>query len=148
MFQGGVFPYFHANCTSDKKWNPTDEIPGCGPRECESEPPLPYMLMTRDWRLKSRTLGSRISYDCPHMIAATEQKVITQYVQCVLDRETDRMMWYPHDIQPCTGKCLLLMASNFLFFCPIAYIGLETNSVSLKYKHQTLSIRIRLGEFC
>lgn len=88
-FDTRVYPHFRANCTSDKKWNPTDKLPDCVARRCAAEePPLPYMNMDRDWRLRDRDLGALIAYTCPHLKSTLKDNVISKLQMHVYDSDS------------------------------------------------------------
>ena len=84
------------------------------------------MGMDRDWRMNNRDLGAVINYTCPHLTAVSqfetqrllcksikmrfllllclEKSFLDQTVQCIWDKDTDEMRWYPSDVYPCDGK--------------------------------------------
>ena len=42
MFATGEWPYWRANCTVQKEWNPQEAVP-CVRRTCDSDPTAPFM---------------------------------------------------------------------------------------------------------
>lgn len=63
-FEGGQYPFWQANCTAKRTWNPPVAI-SCVPRKCLGQPPNPFMGMDRDWPHERRELGTVIQYTCP-----------------------------------------------------------------------------------
>ena len=100
-------------------------------RVCEEKPPLEYNLMDVIWPRKDTKLGSKITYSCPFRTGTTTKQLkgtyrltleravpennllSEQYVQCIWDKDTDEMVWWPPAIEDCTSKYYKEMLSAF-----------------------------------
>lgn len=91
-------------------------------RKCLAQPALPYMWIDMDWPHRSPNLGVRVTYNCPYKKETPDGQsskkiksflirlLLTscssgQYTTCMWDKDSDRVMWYPYEIQRCSRKC-------------------------------------------
>ncbi|XP_059089355.1 uncharacterized protein LOC131885347 [Tigriopus californicus] len=108
-FADGSYPFFHANCSAAKQWQPPNFLPQCVPRQCSNDPPLHFLGQDLDWSFRSKTLGTKVTYTCPFFKVTQQAGLSVQHSQCTYDKDTDELHWYPPSIQDCTRKSLKII---------------------------------------
>ena len=94
-------------------------------RSCDGPPPVPFQGIDMNWPHSSLEMGTVVEYNCPfrkrtttsglscmefyinsflHCMVHVRYRSVAQYVQCVWDKDTDVLSWYPSDIEECGGK--------------------------------------------
>ncbi|XP_059096709.1 sushi, von Willebrand factor type A, EGF and pentraxin domain-containing protein 1-like [Tigriopus californicus] len=130
MFEDGSFPYWYANCSANRKWNPS-KIQPCIPRTCAENPPQPFMNMVQDWPKDSLKLGTTVEYQCSVNRVTEKEQVTSQYSQCIWSKDTDELIWFPREVQPCSGKIISLAFIEIFYFIPIHSLEANTHKSPL-----------------
>ncbi|TRY78752.1 hypothetical protein TCAL_06219, partial [Tigriopus californicus] len=100
-FKSGVFPFLVSTCTSAGFWSP-EAIEECVPRKCPDSPPSHAWNILRDWPKQDTTLGTQVTYQCPHKRTTWDEELQEQVSTCIFDKDTDSLHWFPHTIFDCT----------------------------------------------
>ena len=85
---------------------------------------------------------------CIHIILIIY--LIDQYSQCIWDKDTDEMIWYPDEIDECTRKYLIDQRNNFRFYI-MDVISSSSNWIYLlvfiSFTHTTNENELRIPIF-
>lgn len=94
-------------------------------RQCEGPIPNHFLGMEFIWPNESRDFGTNITYTCPYRRSTFENDLIgnvallnvnplkkcnilmiflDQYINCIWDKDTDELIWWPQTILECNRK--------------------------------------------
>jgi hypothetical protein len=76
------------------------------------------MGMDMDWPFSDRRMGTRVTYICPYKTMVEQKNITSQFTECIWEKDTDTMVWWPPEVRPCDGELVLGSRMQYFYSFP------------------------------